>query len=378
MTDAYHICTRCVMDTSDPQISFDEAGVCNHCRTFESHTRQKWRPEGEETGLLEQQLEIVRRAGAGKEYDCILGLSGGIDSSYLALKVHEWGLRPLVVHVDTGWNSELATANIEVIVKHCDFDLHTVVMDWPEMRDLHLAYLRAGVPNQDVPQDHAIFANLYRYAVANRISYTISGSNLATESVLPASWGGPNMDAINLRAIHKAHGSRPLKHYKTISFWDYFVLYPWVHRMRVLAPLNYMRYDKDAAISELEKIGWRSYGRKHGESRFTKFFQNYYLPHKFGYDKRKAHYSSLILSGHMTRDAALKALQAPLYSPEELEADMIYFCKKLGLSQNEFISLLEAQSRDHSDYPNWGRLMRVGSRIKRLMAGLQPAQAVNA
>ncbi|MEG2569086.1 MAG: N-acetyl sugar amidotransferase, partial [Acinetobacter sp.] len=294
------------MDTTDPEITFDAMGICSHCRQFEEVTKKKWFPNEEGHHIWANYLEEIKAAGKGQEYDCIIGLSGGVDSSYLALKAHEWGLRPLVMHVDAGWNSELAVANIEAIVKHCGYDLHTHVVDWEDMRDLHLAYLRAGISNQDVAQDHAFFAGLYHFATRNRIRYILSGGNLATESIFPSAWHGSAMDAINLKDIHKKYGSRKLKNYPTISFFEYYFWYPFVKKMRVLRPLNYMHYDKSEALQELEeKVGYKPYPRKHGESIFTKWFQNHYLPEKFNMDKRRPHLSSLIVSGQITRDEAM-------------------------------------------------------------------------
>lgn len=368
MNHGYQICTRCVMDTTDPDIDFDEAGVCSHCRRFDRLTRPGWHPNEEGGRLWAAKVEEIRAAGKGKEYDCIIGLSGGVDSSYLALKVAEWNLRPLVVHVDGGWNSELATANIESIVKHCNYDLHTVVIDWTEMRDLQLAYLKAGVANQDVPQDHAFFANLYKYAVDNGINYILSGGNSATEGIAVEAWEGSAMDAINLRAIHKKYGTVPLRTYETIGFLDYYFVFPFLRGMRTLRPLNFMPYDKAMAIETLQTIGWRPYGRKHGESRFTKFFQNHYLPEKFGYDKRKPHLSSLIVSGQTTREQALKALDEPLYDPQELAADMAYFCKKLGISDAELRAYMAEENRHYTEFANWDSRQAVAKTAQSFLA----------
>lgn len=364
-------CTRCVMDTSDPEIAFDATGVCNHCLEFDTSTRARWFPNEEGARRLGAIVEQIKADGAGQEYDCIIGLSGGVDSSYLALKVAQWRLRPLVVHVDAGWNSELAVANIEKIVKHCNYDLHTHVVDWEEMRDLHLAYLRAGIANQDVPQDHVFFSSLYHFATRNGIRYILSGGNIATEGIFPKAWHGSAMDAVNLRAIHKRFGERPLKTYNTISFFDSYIWYPFVKKMRTVRPLNYMPYDKQTAIAELEKaIGWRSYGRKHGESLFTKLFQNHYLPVKFGYDKRRPHLSSLIVSGQMTREEALAELEKPLYDPRELEVDIAYFCKKLRISRAQFDQLMAAPVHAYDDFPTWEGRYRLLKRVQRAVEGL--------
>ncbi len=265
-------------------------GVCNHCHTFDAVQSKQWFPGPEGESRLAEIVDRIKKDGEGKEYDCIIGLSGGVDSSYLALKLRTFGLRPLVVHVDAGWNTELAVRNIENIVKYCNYDLHTHVMDWEEMRDLQLAYLRAGVANQDVPQDHAFFASMYHFSVKNKIKYIISGGNISTEAVFPRAWHHSAMDAINLHDIHRRFGERKLEHYRTISFFQYYFGYPFIYGMKTILPLNYMPYTKSEALRELvEKVGYKPYQRKHGESVFTRFFQNHYLPVRFGYDKRKPH-----------------------------------------------------------------------------------------
>lgn len=359
------------MDTSDAEIQFDQDGVCNHCHKFDDlQSKQLFRgAEGE--SRLSKIVEKIKADGIGKEYDCIIGLSGGVDSSYLAVKIKDLGLRPLVVHVDAGWNSELAVSNIEKIIKYCGYDLHTHVMNWEEMRDLQLAYMKAAVSNQDVPQDHAFFASMYHFAVKNNIKYILSGGNLATEAVFPDSWHGSAMDAINLRAIHKRYGSKALREYKTISFFEYYFWYPFIKGMRTQRPLNFMDYDKKEAEAYLqETVGYRSYARKHGESIFTKLFQNFYLPTKFGYDKRKLHYSSMILSGQMTRDEALDKLAEPLYDANELESDIEYFCKKMRISRIQFDELMQAPIHDYSDFKNWDSLQRRAKKAQSLLQKL--------
>jgi aminotransferase len=367
----YQCCSKCVMDTSDPEISFNAEGVCNHCTEFERTTSKNWFPDKEGEARWASIVERIKRSGAGKEYDCILGLSGGVDSSYLALKMKEFGLRPLVMHVDGGWNSGLAVANIEAIVKHCNYDLHTHVVDWEEMKDLQLAYLRAGIANQDVPQDHIFFASLYHFATKNKIRYILSGGNLATEGIFPRSWHGSAMDAINLKAIHRQFGARALKNYKTISFFEYYFWYPLVKKMRTVRPFNFMLYNKAEALEELKRtVGYKPYPRKHGESVFTKLFQNYYLPKKFGYDKRRPHLSSLIVSGQLSRDQALRLLEEPLYMPDELEIDTAYFCKKLRITREEFNELVEQPNRHYTDFPNWDSRQRLLKRVQNVAAWL--------
>uniref|UniRef100_UPI004048DCE5 N-acetyl sugar amidotransferase n=1 Tax=Aliarcobacter sp. TaxID=2321116 RepID=UPI004048DCE5 len=349
----YQICTRCVMDTTDPEISFDESGVCNHCREFDEVTSKRWFPNDEGAKKLEVIYEKMKKENAHKEYDCILGLSGGVDSSYLALKLYEADIRPLVVHVDGGWNSELAVQNIENIVNYCGWHLHTIVIDWQEMKDLQLAYLKSAIANQDVPQDHAFFASLYHFATKYGVNYVISGGNLATESIFPKAWEGDAMDAKNLLSIQKKFGTKKLKKYKTVSFFEYYFYYPFIKKMKVIRPLNFMPYIKSDALQELkDKVGYKEYARKHGESVFTKFFQNYYQPKKFEYDKRRPHLASLIVAGQMTREEALKELEKPLYDEKELKDDIEYFCKKLGITNIEFENIMNAKIHGFDDFPN--------------------------
>lgn len=364
----YQVCTRCVMDTSDPLITFDSQGVCNHCIKFDQITSKSWHPNAFGRTQLLNIVDRMKQDGKGKEYDCIIGLSGGVDSSYLAIVLKDFGLRPLVVHVDAGWNSELAVHNIEKIVKHCGYDLHTHVMDWREIKDLQLAYLKAGVANQDVVQDHAFFSSLYHYAVKNKIKYVISGGNIATESVFPDSWHHSAMDAINLKAIHKKFGSRKLSDYKVINFFDYYFYYPFVKGMKVVRPLNLLPYNKQDALKYLkEQVGYKDYGRKHGESRFTKFFQNYYLPVKFNIDKRRAHLSSQILSDELTRSQAVEILQQSLYDDLELREDKLFIAKKLGISLEELDNLIAGPQHCYSDYPNWDNYYSAMRFIKSLL-----------
>ncbi|MBD9461557.1 N-acetyl sugar amidotransferase [Pseudomonas sp. Pdm06] len=359
----YKVCSRCVMDETDANIKFDEHGVCNHCHRFDEVQSLQLFSGVDGKTRLQNIVDKIKKEGAGKEYDCIIGLSGGVDSSYLAVKIKDFGLRPLVVHVDAGWNSELAVSNIEKIIKHCGYDLHTHVMNWEEMRDLQLSYMKAAVANQDVPQDHAFFSSMYHFAVKNDIKYILSGGNLATEAVFPDSWHGSAMDAINLKDIHRTYGSKPLRDYKTISFFEYYFWYPFAKGMRTVRPLNFMEYDKREAEKYLqETVGYRSYARKHGESIFTKLFQNYYLPTKFGYDKRKLHYSSMILSGQMSREEAVVKLAEPLYAADELENDIDYFCKKMRVNRQQFDELMQAPIHDYSDFKSWDKLQGVAKK----------------
>jgi aminotransferase len=364
----YQICTNCVMDITDPEIIFDEKGVCNHCRYFKEVTSRHWFPNDEGKEKLNTIFAKIKKKGKGQNYDCIIGLSGGADSSYLAVILKDYGLRPLAVHVDAGWNSELAVYNIEQIIKHCGYDLHTHVMDWQEIKDLQLAYLKSGVANQDTVQDHAFFASLYHFAAQHNIKYVISGGNISTESVFPKAWHHSAMDAINLKSIHRLFGKRKLSQYKTISFFKYFFYYPFIKAMKVARPLNFMPYNRSEALKFLkEKINYKEYGRKHGESRFTKFFQNYFLPKKFNIDKRRPHLSSQILSGSLTRDEALSELQKPLYDAIELSEDKAYIAKKLEILVDELDGFTYEKGIHYSEYANWDTYYKLMTKVKKLV-----------
>lgn len=365
---SYQMCSRCVMDTTDPNIHFDIDGVCSHCHSFDDEAVKRWFPNVEGTKKLESIFNRIKKERKKFDYDCIMGLSGGLDSSYLALVLKRYGMRPLVVHVDAGWNSELAVHNIERVVKYCNFDLHTRVINWPEIRDLQLSYLKAGVANQDVVQDHAIFASLYHFAVDGDIKYVISGGNIATESVFPNAWHHDAMDAVNLKAIHKRFGQRPLVDYRVVSFFQNYFYYPFIKGMKVIQPLNYLPYTKEKALLELqEKVGYKPYGRKHGESRFTKFFQNHYLPVKFNMDKRRPHLSSMVLSGMITRQQALQELEKPLYEEQDLREDMFYIAKKLGLTFEELDYLVKSPDHSYTEYANWDARYAFIKRVQALL-----------
>jgi N-acetyl sugar amidotransferase len=302
-----------------------------------------------------------------------MGLSGGVDSSYLAwLAVKEFQLRPLVVHVDTGWNSELAVHNIQNIVQKLRIDLHTLVIDWNEIRDIQRAYFFSGVANLDVPQDHAFIASLYREAKKYGIRDVLNGGNMQTESILPSAWGYDASDSVNLRAIHRRFGRVPLRNYPTITAFQRLLLNPYVLGMRVHRPLEYIAYEKETAKKILkEELGWRDYGGKHYESIFTKFHQAYYLPTKFGYDKRLAHLSSLIVSGQLAREDAIRELEEPLYEERVLREELHYWLKKLDVTQAEFERVMSEQPKYAQEYPTndrqkmWiRRLSRVAVKIK--------------
>ena len=367
----YQICTNCVMDTTDPDIFFDENGVCNHCINFQEVTKQNWFPDEKGTEIWQDWVTKIKADGKGKDYDCIIGISGGIDSAYLAYKLQEYNLRILAVHIDAGWNSDISVRNIELLIKNLNLDLFTHVVNWEEMKDLQRSYLKASVINQDIPQDHAFFARLCQEAKIHKIKYFLSGGNISTECVLPSSWGFDNLDLKNLKAIHKYYGQNKLKDYPTIGFWDVYVINPFLRNQKILRPLNFMKYKKEEAKKELtEKIGWNDYGDKHHESRFTRFYQGYYLYEKFGIDKRKAHLSSLILTNQLSRDKALDELEKKPYDIALIEEDISYIAKKLELSVDEFMVILESPANKHEDFSTNVRLRNLVKFGKKLLPGI--------
>jgi N-acetyl sugar amidotransferase len=347
----YQICTRCIMDTTDPQIVFDENGVCNHCTAALERMRQQLLPPEERARALAAIVAEIKEEGKGRDYDCIIGVSGGVDSSMVAYTAKQHGLRPLAVHLDNGWNSELAVDNIKRVLDHMGIELYTHVIDWEEFKDLQLSFLKSSVPNCEIPTDHAIGALLFQMAARHGTRFILSGSNLATEAIMPLSWGHYNQDLKHLKAVHRRFGRRPLRTLPKISLPDY-LYYVFVKRIRQIPFLNYMDYRRSDAKRLLEQdFGWRDYGGKHYESVWTRFFQGHYLPTKFGFDKRKAHESSMICSGLVTREQALATMEEPIYDPALLKQDLEFVVKKFGLTPEEWEEIMRAPPRSHLDYP---------------------------
>jgi N-acetyl sugar amidotransferase len=346
------ICVRCVMDTSDPEIRFDEQGVCNHCHAYDALAAREVRTGQAGKEALLRIVDRIKAHGRGKQYDCVMGVSGGVDSTYLAYIAKQLGLRPLAVHMDNGWDSELAVSNIEKVLKTLSIDLYTEVLDWGEFRDLQLAFLKASVSDAEIPTDHAIGAAIYRVASERGIRYLLSGENVVTEGILPGSWTYGVWDWKYIHSVHQRFGTVPLRTYPHYRLADLFY-YRAARQIRSIRPLNLLPYVKSAAMRVLQhELGWKYYGGKHYESIYTRFFQGYILPRKFGIDKRKAHLSTLICSGQITREAAVTELSCQSYSPELQRQDCEYVIKKLGLRPEEFAAIIALPIRTHRDFPN--------------------------
>jgi len=357
----YQTCDRCVMDTTDAGIEFFEDGRgCNRC---EKARRVGLRFQTSSVDLAGQ-AELIRSSMLGAPYDCLIGVSGGVDSSTCLLLTVELGLRPLVVHVDAGWNSGEAVRNIEELCRRLDLDLETIVIEWEPLRELQLAFLAAGVANQDTPQDHVLFGALYSVAERFGIRTVVEGTNWQTESIMPKSFGHTARDAVQIRDVAQTFGPVDLRALPILSDWRRGVYLPRVFGLKKFAPLNYVDYNAGAAKKRLiDEFGWLDYGMKHYESRWTQFYQRFLLPYRFGYDKRKGHLSSLIASDQMTRASAVALLGEPLHKPEDLAADMDFFARKLGITQQALTEFVEAPLRHYSEFRNHDRGVR---RIKRL------------
>lgn len=342
------------MDNSaDPDITFDADGVCNYYHLYQR--RVKDFHIGGEKGRkkLEQIFDRIKKEGANAKYDCITGVSGGVDSSYMIHLCKEYGLRPLVVHLDNGWNSEIANQNINNIISKCGYDLYTHVIDWEQFKDLQLSFLKASVIDLELTSDHAIFATIAVQAKKHGIKYQLNGFNITTEGILPQSWRWFKYDWLNIKSIHSQFGSKSIKTFPRLNFSKRLYLET-ISKRETIMPLNYMDYNKEEAKQVItESLGWRDYGGKHFESIITRFYQGYILPTKFGVDKRRAHLSTLISSGQMTRDEALAELEKPIYDPQMQAEDREFVLKKFGLTEDEFEAIMAAPIKSHLDYPSY-------------------------
>lgn len=370
----YQVCMRCVMDTTAEEISFDDNGICSYCHYFDARVSPilEYGRSPEAAVRLKGIVQTIEAQRGRKQYDCILGLSGGLDSSYVLHLATELGLKPLCIHVDEGWDSQVAVDNIMRMTEMLQVEMRTVAIDSVEMFDLQLAFYKAAVRNCDIPQDHAFPAVLYRIAASENIRFVLSGSNLATESVLPASWGHSPADSRYLMDVYRRFGSfRSLAAYPTMSFWESSVYYPIVKRIRNVYLLNYVPYSRRSAVETLSRLyGWQDYGAKHFESVHTRFFQSYYLPSKFSIDKRKAHLSSLVLAGEITRDEALRELAMPPCSPEEMDRDKQAVAHKLGLSLEEWERVLDLPPTDDSEFASTDSLVAIRNRLSKVLGSL--------
>ena len=372
---AYAICANCIMDTSDANITFDARGWCDYCNNFHQNIQPNWHPDETGARQLERRVEAIRRAGHGRDFDCVIGLSGGVDSSYVTyLAKEQLGLRPLLLHVDAGWNSQQAVNNIEALVDGLGLDLHTEVVDWLEMRDLQLAFFKAQVPHLDTPQDHAFFAGLYNFAAKHGVKYILTGANYSTECVRePLEWHYHASDLRQLKDIHRRFGSRPLTSFPTADIFTYKLYYRFLKGVRVVKPLNCVPYIKEDAMQLLvDRFGWQRYAHKHYESRFTRFYEGFWLPTKFGYDKRRAHFSSLILTGQMTREDALQKIAQRAYDDDTIAHDFEYIATKLDITVDALRELLRGPARTYRDYANSMPLINAGTQVLRLL-GIQRA-----
>lgn len=357
----YQICKQCIMDSSDPEITFDDQGTCSHCHNYDERVEKEVFP-GEEGRLkLEETIEIIKREGKGKPYDCILGLSGGVDSTYVAyLCKKKYGLRPLAVHLDNGWNSEIAARNIENIVNILGLDLYTQVLNWDEFRRLQVSFLKGSTPDSEIPTDHAIVSTLYNQAKKNNIRWIMDGSNVVTEIMVPATWSHGHSDWKYIRTLNKlfSNGNK-LKTYPHYTYFQYLFEYPRLRKLVRFPILNYINFNKTEAMEILKReLNWEPYGGKHYESIYTRFYQGYILPTKFGFDKRRSHLSCLIKNGRTTRDEALREIQQPALSDEMLAQDHVFAIKKLGLSEIEFDDIMKAKRKTFWDYPSYEKDIR--------------------
>jgi N-acetyl sugar amidotransferase len=347
-------CSNCILDSSDdPNLILDQDGICNHCHYYRKEAALYLKTGAEAEKLLNATLAEIKQYGKGKKYDCLIGLSGGVDSSYVAYQAKQFGLRPLCVHFDNGWNSELAVKNIETIVNRLGFDLMTYVIDWEEFKDLQLAYLRASVIDIEVLTDHAIYGSMFKIARENDIRYVLGGHNVVTEGILPYHWTYDKKDYINIKSIHRKYGSRELRSYPFLD--RKMKRYIRNSGVKFINYLNWIPYRKDEVKKTLiNELGWRDYGGKHYESVWTRFYQGYILPVKFSVDKRKAHLSTLICSGQMTKAEALEEMKKPAYDQELLKIDTEFVLKKLGLSQEEFDEIMRLPIRSHREFDTEG------------------------
>ena len=354
------------MDTTDSAISFNIDGICDHCQIYYRDILPYWHTDSRGEAEISSIAEKIKNNGRGKDFDCIIGMSGGADSSYLVyLATEKLDLRPLVFHVDAGWNTQVAVNNIEKLVDGLGLDLYTEVINWAEMRDLQLAFFKSGVPHIDTPQDHAFFATMYKFAEKHKVGYILTGANYSTECIRnPVEWMYYQTDSVQLRDIHRRFGTVELKSFPVTSILKHKIFLPYLKRIKVVRPLNYIPYIKKDAVEFLEdRFGWQTYPQKHFESRFTRFYEGYWLPERFGYDTRRVQFSSLILTGQMSRHEALDELRRCPYESIDVATEMRYVANKLEISMEELQSYMDMSRKTYRDYRSQDYIYRIGASI---------------
>lgn len=367
----YQICANCIMDTTDPNIIFDKQGICDYCNNFKLIIAPHWHEDQKDLVALKKLADRIRLEGAGKEFDCIIGVSGGLDSSFVAYVAKNlMGLRPLLFHVDAGWNTDQAVSNIEKLVDGLGLDLYTQVINWEEMKDLQVAFLRSQIPDQDLPQDAAFFSSLYSFARKQKIKTIITGSNFSTECCRePEEWGGYlGIDKLLFKDIHKRFGKRSLETFPLVDILTSKIFYQQIVGMRVAMPLNLVPFIKKDAEEKLNNLfGWEKFKHKHHESRFTRFYEDYWLPKKFGFEKRRAHFSSLIMTEQMTREEAIIRISCPEMSDTFLRQEFEYVANKLDLTVDELQELFDGENKTYRNYRNKRSIINVGTKVLRYL-----------
>ncbi|WP_421506703.1 N-acetyl sugar amidotransferase [Erwinia rhapontici] len=362
----YQICNTCIMDTTDPHITFNSSGICEYCQNFDGFIKPNWK---EDPAALKSMADSIKADSKNSDFDCIIGLSGGLDSSYAAYVAKEkMGLRPLLFHVDAGWNTDQAVGNIEKLIEGLGLELYTEVINWEEMKDLQLSFLKSGIPDQDLVQDAAFFSSLYKFARQNNIKHIITGSNFSTECCRePEEWGGYlGIDKLLFNDIHTKFGQSELSTFPLIDILVYKVLYQKIMGVKVHHPLNLVPFNKKDAEDQLESMfGWKRFKHKHHESRFTRFYEDYWLPNRFGFHKRRAHFSSLIMTGQMAREAALARIASPEMDEHFLTEEFEYVAHKLDLSTDQLQELFELPKKTYKDYKNKRWLIGLGATVLR-------------
>jgi N-acetyl sugar amidotransferase len=358
------------MDTSDPNIGFDDIGQCDYCNNFNLFIKPNWNTGVVGRGKLQRMANVIRKSGIGRDFDCIIGLSGGLDSSYVAYVAKEiMGLRPLLLHVDAGWNTDQAVSNIEKLVDGLGLDLYTEVVNWQAVKRMQVAFLEAGIPDQDLVQDAAFFSSLYNFARKYKIKHIITGSNFSTECCRePEEWGGYlGIDKTLFGDIWaKCGDGMPNDDFPLVDILVYKLWYQKVLGMKVHNPLNLVPYVKRDAEDELEsRFGWQRFKHKHHESRFTRFYEDYWLPRRFGYEKRRAHFSSLIMTGQMSRDQARDRISRSEMDEHFLKQEFEYVAHKLGLTVDELQQLFNSPKKTYRDYKNKRDLIGLGANLMR-------------